>query len=76
MISRGQLIEVLFLTSSALVANPKKTTLQGGQSHSWSAEQEKRKRKEKESGSATPSPPALLVQFSLFPYPRSCLVFC
>ena len=32
---------MLFLTFSALVANPKKTTLHGGQSRSWSAEQGK-----------------------------------
>ena len=32
---------LLFLTFSALVANPKKTTLHGGQSRSWSAEQGK-----------------------------------
>ena len=30
---------LLFLTFSALVANPEKATLHGGQSHSWSAEQ-------------------------------------
>ena len=34
-----------FLTFSALVANPKKTTLHGGQSRSWSAEQGKKKKK-------------------------------
>ena len=33
---------LLFLTFSALVANPKKTTLHGGQSRSWSAEQGKK----------------------------------
>ena len=33
------LLLLLFLTFSALVANPKKTTLHGGQSRSWSAEQ-------------------------------------
>ena len=32
---------LLFLTFSVLVANPKKTTLHGGQSRSWSAEQGK-----------------------------------
>ena len=32
-------IMLLFLTFSALVTNPKKTTLNGGQSRSWSAEQ-------------------------------------
>ena len=41
----------------------KKTTLHGGQSHSWSAEQGK-KMKNKKSGSAPPPPPprALLVR--------------
>ena len=46
------LLLLLFLTFSALVANPKKTTLHGGQSRSWSAEQGKKK-----SGSAPPPPP-------------------
>ena len=32
---------LLFLTFSVFVANPKKTTLHGGQSRSWSAEQGK-----------------------------------
>ena len=45
-----------FLTFSALVANPKKTTLRGGQYRSWSAEQEK-KIKEKKSGSVPSFPP-------------------
>ena len=46
---------LLFLTFSALVANPKKTTLHGGQSRSWSAEQGK---KEKEKvWQRTPPPP-------------------
>ena len=35
------LLLLLFLTFSVLVANPKKTTLHGGQSRSWSAEQGK-----------------------------------
>ena len=35
---------LLFLTFSALVANPKKTTLHGGQSRLWSAEQGKNKK--------------------------------
>ena len=39
---------VLFLTFSAMVANPKKHgTLHGGQSRSWSAEQGKKKKKKK-----------------------------
>ena len=45
---------LLFLTFSALVANPKKTTLHGGQSRSWSAEQGK---KEKEKVWQRPPPP-------------------
>ena len=40
------LLLLLFLTFSALVVHPKKTTLHGGQSRSWSAEQGK-KEKEK-----------------------------
>ena len=47
------LLLLLFLTFSALVANPKKTTLHGGQSRSWSAEQEKKKK----SLAALPPPP-------------------
>ena len=38
---------LLFLTFSAVVANPKKATLHGGQSCSWSAEQEKEKEKKR-----------------------------
>ena len=58
--SEGLLL-LLFLTFSALVANPK-TTLHGGQSRSWSAEQGEKKKKK--SGSAPPPPPsrALLVR--------------
>ena len=49
------LLLLLFLAFSALVANPKKTTLHGGQSRSWSAEQGK---KEKEKvWQRTPPPP-------------------
>ena len=40
---------------------PGKTTLHGGQSRSWSAEQEKQNKKEK-SGSAPPPPRGLLVR--------------
>ena len=50
------LLLLLFLTFSALVAKSKITTLHGGQSRSWSAEQGKKK-KEKKSGSA-PIPPS------------------
>ena len=52
---RVSVVVLLFLTFSALVANPKKTTLHGGQSRSWSAEQEKNNNKK--SGSAPPPPP-------------------
>ena len=45
----------LFLTFSALVADPKKTTLHGGQSRSWSAEQGN---KEKIKVWQRPPPPA------------------
>ena len=37
--ARSLLLLLVFLTFSALVASPKKTTLHGGQSRSWSAEQ-------------------------------------
>ena len=37
-----RLLLLSFLTFNALVANPKKTTLQGGQSRSWFAEQGKK----------------------------------
>ena len=50
------LLLLLFLTFSALVANPKKTTLHGGQSRSWSAEQGK-KEKEKVWQRIPPPPP-------------------
>ena len=53
---------LLFLTFSALVANPKKTTLHGGQSRSWSAEQGKKKKKKKSGSAPPPSPRALLVR--------------
>ena len=46
---------LLFLTFSALVANPKKTTLHGGQSRSWSAEQGKKEKKKV--WQRPPSPP-------------------
>ena len=55
---------LLFLTFSALVANPKKTTLHGGQSRSWSAEQGKKEKKRKSLAAPPPPPPppALLVR--------------
>ena len=57
------LLLLLFLTFSALVANPKKTTLHGGQSRSWSAEQgKKRKRKSLAAHPPPPPPRALLVR--------------
>ena len=49
---------LLFLTFSVLVANPKKTTLHGGQSRSWSAEQGKKKRRKKEEKSLAAPPPS------------------
>ena len=55
-----QNVLLLFLTFSALVANPKKTTLHGGQSRSWSAEQGKKKKK---SGGAPPPPPRARCSF-------------
>ena len=45
----------LFLTFSAFVANPKKTTLHGGRSRSWSSEEEN---KEKEVWQRPPPPRA------------------
>ena len=51
---------LLFLTFSALVANPKKTTLHGGQSRSWSAEQGK---KEKVWQRTPPPPPPARCSF-------------
>ena len=56
--------KLLFLTFfSALVANPKKTTLHGGQSRSWFAEQGKKKKKKSLAAPSPPHPPrALLVR--------------
>ena len=54
------LLLLLFLTFSALVANPKKTTLHDGQSCSWSAEQEKRKKEVWQR--PPPPPPSVLVR--------------
>ena len=51
---------LLFLTFSALVANPKKTTLHGGQSRSWCAEQGK---KEREKVWQRPPPPRARCSF-------------
>ena len=59
------LLLLLFLTFSALVANPKKPTLHGGQSRSWSAEQGK-KEEEKVWQHPPPPPPP--------PPPRALLV--
>ena len=55
---------------------PEKTTLHGGQSRSWSAEQEN-KIKNKKSGSAPP-PPALLVREkkSTYVYMYVCMYIC
>ena len=49
------LLLLLFLTFSALVANPKKTTLHGGQSRSWSAEQGKKEKEKVWQRSVTPA---------------------
>ena len=56
------LLLLLFLTFSALVANPKKTTLHGGQSRSWSAEQGKKEEKKSLAAHPPPPPRALLVR--------------
>ena len=56
------LLLLLFLTFSALVANPKKTTLHGGQSRSWSAEQGKKGKEKVWQRTPPPSPRALLVR--------------
>ena len=53
---------LLFLTFSALVANPKKTTLHGGQSRSWSAEQGKKEKVWQRIPPPPPPPRALLVR--------------
>ena len=59
--SMSKRLLLLFLRFSALVASPKKTTLNGGQSRSWSAEQGKKK--EKSLAAPPPTPPrALLVR--------------
>ena len=55
-----KLLLLLFLTFSALVANPKKTTLHGGQSRAWSAEQGK---KEEKKSLAAPPPPRARCSF-------------
>ena len=63
---------LLFLIFSVLVANPKKTTLHGGQSRSRSAEQEKKegkkkrkKKKKKKVWQRPPSPPPPRALFGL-----------
>ena len=48
----------MFLTFSVLVANPKKTTLHGGQSRSWS---EQGKENKKKSGSIPPPTHTLMM---------------
>ena len=57
-----RLLLLLFLTFSALVANPKKTTLHGGQSRSWSAEQGKKEKEKVWQRTPPPPPRALLVR--------------
>ena len=63
-VHQNMLLLLLFLTFSALVANPKKTTLHGGQPRSWSAEQGKKKKKKRLDAPPPPRPPpgALLVR--------------
>ena len=53
---------LLFLTFSALVANPKKTTLHGRQSRSWSAEQGKKEKIWQRLSPPPPPPPARAAQ--------------
>ena len=53
---------LLFLTFSALVASPKKTTSHGGQSRSWSAEKGKKKKKKSLAAPLHPTPRTLLVR--------------
>ena len=53
---------LLFLRFSVLVANPKKTTLHGGQSRSWSAEQEKENKRKSLAACPPPPPSTLLVR--------------
>ena len=48
---------LLLLTFSVLVANPKKTTLHGGQSRSWSAEQGKENKRKSPAVYPLPPPP-------------------
>ena len=48
---------LLFLTFSVLVANPKKTTLHGAQSRSWSAEQGKENKRKSLAAYPAPHPP-------------------
>ena len=54
----NRLLLLLFLTFSALVANTKKTTLHGGQSRSWSAEQGKKEKEKVWQRTPPPPPPA------------------
>ena len=61
------LLLLLFLTFSALVANPKKTTLHGGQSRSWSAVQGKKKKKKSLAAHPPPPPPRAAVCCVFFP---------
>ena len=56
------LLLLLFLTFSALVANPKKTTLHGGQSRSWSAEQGKKEKEKVWQRTPPPPPPRALLE--------------
>ena len=68
----GKQLLLLFLTFSALVANPKKTTLHGGQSRSWSAEQGKKEKRESLAAPPPPPPRALLVRRKKKKINKSC----
>ena len=53
-------VVVVVLTFNVLVANPKKTTLHGGQSRSWSAEQGKESKRQSLAAYPPPYPPHCL----------------
>ena len=77
------LLLLLFLTFSVLVGNPKKTTLHGGQSRSWFAEQGKENKRENLAARHPPHPARLcensaidqirgggILNLSLHPHPN------
>ena len=53
---QGHQKALLLITFNAVVANPKKTTLHGGQSRSWSAEQGEKKKKSRLTRDGTAEP--------------------